>query len=210
MKRLAISLALASPYIFVGIFLYLGWITPGYNQFAHTISRLSIGQYGAIESLNILQLSTSLFLMIYLVRHHAKNSETVRQITLILGICAMLLTLLAIFPTDPIDTFPKKLLLVSANGLIHFGLVILFVCIAPGRIKHLYIAFKKDPEYHSLSRITAICGTLAFTASIAWFLFFFFGIYNEYRGLFQKLIALVVLYWITRIMNRIAKLFILP
>ena len=73
LKRIAIYFTQVSPYIFVTCFIVLGWMTPDYNQLKHTISRLSLGVYGPLESLNIFQLSLGVFVMMYLIRHQVKK-----------------------------------------------------------------------------------------------------------------------------------------
>jgi hypothetical protein len=206
LKKVAIYMALASPYIFIAVYLILGSITPGYSHFAHTISRLSIGKYGLLQSLNIMQFSLGLCMMIYLVRHTIKSSETIREISIMLGTAAITLALLAIFPTDPIDSFPKQIFSVSKTALIHFALVCLFVLIAPMRIIKLYNAFRKDIQYKDMTKITILSGWITFILSILWFVFFYYGIGNEYRGLWQKIIALITIYWIIRIMKRTASI----
>ncbi len=205
MKRFVTSYALLSPYIFVVLYLIIGFATPGYSHSKHTISRLSLGKYGFWESLNILQFSFGIMTMIYLTREHIKNSKTVRHISYMLTAIALTLVLIAIFPTDPIDAFPKQILSLSWTALVHFGVIGTFVISMPPLIFRLYSAFNRDPQYKDMASITFLCGTMTFVSCIIWFVFFYFGILNEYRGAFQKLIALIVIYWTIQIMNRIAK-----
>lgn len=204
MKRLAARYALASPYLFVLFYLIIGFLTPGYSHTKHTISRLSLGAYGYFETLNIVQFSFGLLTMIYLIRSHIRNSHTVKQISIMLGAIALTLVLVAIFPTDPIDSFPQKIMSMSWSALVHFGIIGCFVVCTPILVHRLYSAFTKDPVYKDLAFVTLACGRMTFVLCIVWFLFFYFGIINEYRGLFQKIIAIVVIYWTTRVMKRIA------
>lgn len=201
-KRTALQLALISPYAFIIFYLIIGFITPGYSHLQHTISRLSLGTYGYLESLNIIQFSVGIILMIYFLRHHIKNSTTIKEISLMLGIIAILLTLLAIFPTDPIDSFPKNILTLSWNGIVHFTLITSFIIFAPIIIRRLYYTFLQDPNYSDVAILTLVCGESTFILSLVWFLFFYLGFLNDYRGLFQKIIALIILYWIIVIMRR--------
>lgn len=196
--------ALLSPYLFVLLYLIIGFATPGYSHLKHTISRLSIGAYGFWESLNILQFSFGIMTMIYLTREHIKNSRTVRQISYMLGAIALTLILIAIFPTDPIDAFPQSLLSISWSAITHFAILGLFILCTPVIVIKLYDALNQNIHYKDLAPLTSICGFLTFTFSIIWFLFFYFGILNEYRGLIQKIIALIVLIWVTTITRRIA------
>jgi Protein of unknown function (DUF998) len=204
MKRFVTTYALLSPYIFVVLYLIIGFATPGYSHLKHTISRLSIGRYGFWESLNILQFSFGIMTMIFLTREHIKNSKTVRQISYMLGAIALTLILIAIFPTDPIDAFPQSMLSISWSAITHFAILGLFVLCTPVIVIKLYDALNQDSHYKDLAPVTGVCGYLTFILSITWFLFFYFGILNSYRGLFQKFIAMIVLFWITKITKRIA------
>ena len=204
MKRIALTYSLLSPYLFMVLYLIISYITPDYNQLRHTISRLSIGKYGYLESLNIIQFSFGLFMMIYFIRRTVQNSETLKQISLMLSGIAMTLVLLAIVPTDPIDSFPKQLLSISPTALMHFSIVGLFILCTPLRVFPLYTAFKQDGTYKDLAPITLLCGLATFFLSILWFIFFYIGFLNDIRGLFQKCIAIIVLYWVARIMHRTA------
>ena len=204
MKRFVTTYALLSPYLFIVFYLIIGFATPGYSHLKHTISRLSIGMYGFWESLNILQFSFGIMILIYLTREHIKNSKTVRQISYMLGAIALTLTLIAIFPTDPIDAFPQSLLSISLSAITHFTILGLFVLCTPVIVVKLYDALHKDSHYRDLAPITGVCGYVTFILSITWFIFFYFGILNPYRGLFQKIIVSVVIFWITKITKRIA------
>ena len=142
--------------------------------------------------------------MIYLTREHIKNSKTVRQLSYMLGAIALTLVLIAIFPTDPIDAFPKSMLSISWSAITHFAILGLFVLCTPVIVIKLYNALHQDSHYKDLAPVTRVCGYLTFFLSITWFAFFYFGILNPYRGLFQKIIALIVIFWITKITKRIA------
>lgn len=206
MKRFALRFAGLSPYLFCLFYLIIGFMTPGYSHISHTISRLSLGKYGYLESLNILQFSVGLFIMIYAARHQSKNSRTIRQISYMLSGIALTITLLAIFPTDPIDSFPTNLHAISWNAIMHFGVVGIFTLFTPISVVSLYTAFQSDSSYASLAKTTLACGIITFILSVFWFIFFYLGIMNAYRGVFQKIIALVVIYWVTSIMKRITTL----
>ena len=203
MKRLIINFALLTPYLFVIFYLIIGFITPGYSHMEHTISRLSLGKYGYLETLNIIQFSFGILIMIYRVRHYIKNSLSVKEISSILSLSAVVLALLAIFPTDPIDSFPKSIVILSGNSIVHFILVISFVLYAPVAIVRLYRTFCQDKNYSNLSIFTVACGGTAFILSLIWFIFFYVGFLNEYRGLFQKVIGLIAIFWLSKIMRRI-------
>lgn len=206
MKRFVTCFAIISPYLFLMLYLVIGTLTPGYNHFKHTISRLSIGQYGFWQSLNIVQFSIGIISLIYVSRLRIRSKKTATQLSNMLGGVALTLLLIAIFPTDPIDAFPKSIFSISWRALAHFGVLVLFILCTPILVKRLYEAFRQDTALNKLAPITLTCGIAMFTLSILWFLFFYFGMFNEYRGLFQKSMAAIVLYWIATITRNVMAL----
>ncbi len=54
----------------------------------------------------------------------------------------------------------------------------------------------KAPETARYTRYTLIAGFSALVGSGIWFAFYFMGVLLEYRGIFQKAIALPVLIWL--------------
>ena len=89
-----------------------------------------------------------------------------------LGAIALTLTLIAIFPTDPIDAFPQSLLSISWSALTHFGILGLFILCTPVIVFKLSNALHEDKHFMDLASLTRICGFLTFTLSCIWFLFF--------------------------------------
>lgn len=172
----------------------LGFITPGYSHLNYTISRLAIETYGWVQIINFLQLAVALYLT------GLRLSAVMHKNTIILTvftICSMFLLIAAAFPTDPIENAPLDLSLLSPTGLVHSSVVFLFLLLSPLGIIILANEFYKLRTFRVHAIITLIAGFSAFLGSIAWFVLYFLGLYLEYRGIFQKVIALPVLIWLT-------------
>lgn len=186
-----------SPAIFILVVIILGSITPGYSQINYTMSRLAIEKYGIFQSLNFLQLAVGIYLIGTSLSSDIKQSGSKIAVRTIFLLCAMFLTIAAIAPTDPIENIPLRLTLYTPLGLIHAGAVVVFLAVSPVGIHRLAAILAKEPKYKRYETVTKITGYAVFSASIVWFVFFVLGIGLEYRGIFQKMIALPVLSWMT-------------
>ncbi len=186
-----------SPLLFACVVVILGFLTPGYNHINHTISRLAIEKYGWIQSLNFLQLAAGVTLLGNTLSKSLKTSSSRVAARTIFFLCGLFLTVAALAPTDPIENVPLRLSLYTPVGLVHAGAVILFLVSSPLGIRRLARILASEPHYKMYSTLTTVIGYACFVASIAWFLFFVLGIGLGYRGIFQKMIAVPVIFWFT-------------
>ena len=116
-----------------------------------------------------------------------------------------MLILAVIFTADPLENTKFDLSLLTLNGFLHFMLVGFFVIVSPYGIVKLARIFKSEPGYKNLASVTLFMGLSTFAACVIWFAFFFGGFLLEYRGIFEKIIALWVLIWIVLINLRSVK-----
>lgn len=188
-----------SPILFVLTVAVLGFLTPGYNHISHTISRLGIEKYGWIQSINLLQFALALFLIGENIAStmEKKISRTVVRRTFSLS--AFVAVFAAFIPTDPIENVRFSFTLLSPAGTLHVGIVLLFLLIAPFGISRLSQTFAREPRWRSFARPTKLIGYATFSLSILWFFLYAAGILQEYRGLFQKIITLLPLFWLMRV-----------
>lgn len=186
-----------SPVLFACVVIVLGFLTPGYNHINHTISRLAIERYGWIQSLNFLQLALGVTLLGNTLSKRLKTSSSRMAVRTIFFLCGLFLTVAALAPTDPIENVPLRLSLYTPVGLIHAGAVILFLASSPLGIRRLAKILASESRYKKYSNLTIAIGSTCFIASIVWFLFFVLGIGLAYRGIFQKIIAVPVIFWFT-------------
>jgi hypothetical protein len=186
-----------SPIVFLLVVALLGFVTPGYNHLSHTISRLAIMKYGWIQTINFLQLAVGCILMGKQIATSMTHEASRRIIRIFFTFASSVLILAAVAPADPTDTF--NLSLFTPAGSVHAGSVLTFMLVAPLVIARLFRALKTEPKYHHIGRLTIITGTTACVASIVWVAFFTLGMFGEYRGIFQKFIALLTFTWMMTI-----------
>lgn len=185
-----------SPIIFTLVVLVLGLVTPGYSHLNHTISRLAIEKYGWLQSLNFIQLAIALYLTGNHLALHIKDETVDEIIRGIFRFSSAFLIIAAFVPTDPIENVPLDYTILTPTGLVHISLVAIFLLLSPIGIVRLSQILKKTPGTARYTRYTLVAGFSAFFGSVVWFAFYFMGIFLEYRGIFQKAIALPVLIWL--------------
>lgn len=196
---------LVSPIIFTLVVIILGFTTPGYNHLNHTISRLAIEQCGWIQSINFIQLALGLYLTGTRLTDHITDGASVIIIKNTFVLSAIFLIVAAFVPTDPIENVPLDFTLLSPTGLVHISIVILFLILSPFGIVEVARVLKKNSAFRILDIYTIIAGFIALVGSIVWFALYFEGMYLDYRGIFQKMIALPVLVWVILINYAILK-----
>jgi len=187
---------LISPILFALVVVVLGFITPEYSHINYTMSRLAIGKYGWIQSLNFLQLAGGIYLTGRHLTIRIDDGISIKVIRHTFIVCALFLVIAAFVPTDPIENTPLDYSLLTPTGLVHISLVILFLILSPIGIVRLAQTLWKAPGFRQYARYTLLAGFTALVGSIIWFVFFFQGMYLEYRGIFQKAIAVPVLFWL--------------
>lgn len=193
--------AFVSPILFAIVVAILGFVTPDYSHINHTISRLAIEQYGWVQILNFLQFAAGLAISGIVISRSMQHETSRRIIRTIFSFCASLLVLAALVPTDPIETMRFSFRLLTPTGSMHVGTVIVFLLVSPLGISRLVRALGTEPDYRRYAAFTAFVGYTALIASIAWFGFYMTGLLLEYRGIFQKAIALLVILWIDLIVT---------
>ena len=192
--------------LFIATVIVLGFITPGYDHFAHTISRLSLGKYGIIANVNLIQLAIGgLILGIELAfsLHVPQVRLTVLPFFLL---ASMSLIGAAYFPTDPVmGDVPVALTNLSTTGLMHTASVASFILLCPLTIFLMVKAMISDPSWKDVARWTVAMSLVSITLSGVWIVFYVYRIYFSYRGMFQKGIALWTLLWMLLIALKIAR-----
>jgi len=187
----------SSPIVFALVAVILGFVTPGYDHLNHTISRLAIEKYGWIQSLNFLQLALGIHITgIRLTEILRRQEQEDAIIRIVFRMCSIFLIIAAFIPTDPIENVPLDYTLLTPTGLVHISAVIVFLLLSPLGIVRLAQVFRKEKVLAGYATLTTVAGFAALLGSIIWFAFYFMGIFLEYRGIFQKIIALPVLIWI--------------
>lgn len=192
--------------LFIATVIILGFITPGYDHLAHTISRLSIGKYGSIANANLIQLAFGgLILGIQLALSIREPHVRFTVLPFFLLASASLIGT-ASFPTDvAMGDMPIALTNLSTNGLMHTMSVVSFIFLCPFTIILMVKAMKTDPSWRDVARWTVAMGMGSITLSSVLIVFYVYRIYFSYRGMFQKGIALWTLLWMILVAVKVAR-----
>jgi len=182
--------------LFIATVIILGFMTPGYDHLAHTISRLSVGKYGNLANANLIQLAVGgLILGIELVFSLRVPHVRFTVLPFFLLASASLIGA-AYFPTDiRMGDVPVALSNISTNGLMHTASVASFILLCPITIFLMVKAMIADPSWKDVARWTVAMGLGSMILSGVWIIFYFYRMYFNYRGMFQKGIALWTLLW---------------
>lgn len=159
------------------------------------MSRLAIDKYGWVQTLNFLQLAVGMWAGGIAIANQMNRNESRKVIKLIFATCAGFLVLAAIMPTDAIENIGFNDRDFSTTGAIHVSLVVIFLLASPFAIKKLSAIFKSEDKFKKFANLTLVMGYVSLFASIIWFIFYWLGLFPEYRGIFQKLIAIWTLSW---------------
>ncbi len=192
-------LSVGSLILFISVLGIVSCITPQYHFINHTISRLAIEKYGIWQKLNLFQFSLGIYSFGLLLSRYAHKSLLKRIFIHTGTLLAMSQIITALFPTDPIENIPFSFSLLTATGTIHFLTVFFVLGCMPIGISILTHAMRDDAFFKPVSHFTALTGAVTFILSMLWILFFTMGWFLAWRGLFEKIIVLILLFWMGRI-----------
>lgn len=170
--------------IFFLFFLILGFLQPGYNHFRDTVSELVLGSYGWIQTINFGILIVSTILVGFSLKKHIKTKNSFTRMTF--WMCIFELVVIFICPVN------SKILIIIHN-LSVFILIITVTLMIFSMIKgiKLNLYWKKFvPYFYFALLFNLIFGML-------WFYFKENGILFEWKGLFQKIIILNMIIWLS-------------
>jgi hypothetical protein len=199
------TIAFSSPIIFSIIVFVVGLMTPGYSHINHTISRLAIEKYGWIQELNFIQFAFGIIITGFLVRRTLTDQQSKKFWLVSTLFSAMALIIVSLFPTDPIENVRFSIHLLSYSGLIHFSILGLLLILSPFGIKSLSQTLVKEKDFANLARFTSTIGYLVSLLCFIWIGMFIGGYFLESRGIFQKIIASLCIFWLLRMLLVIRK-----
>lgn len=188
--------SLASPVVFVIVTAYLGFITPGYNHLAHSVSRLAITANGVHQTFNLIQLASGLAVTGWLLTRRLTHPASIRTVKTVFAVSAACILAAAAFPTDPFESTRFNPALFTTHGVMHYAVVIGFILLSPAGIWQLTRSFAREQAFARLSRLTAFMGYTALFGCLLWFAAYLTGQFTGYLGLIQKSIILWVLGWV--------------
>ncbi len=182
--------------LFIATVIILGFITPGYNHLPHTISRLSVGRYGAIANANLIQLAIGGLILGIELAFSLRVPHVRFTVLPFFLLASFSLIGATYFPTDvAMGDVPIALTDLSTNGLMHTASVASFILLCPITIFLMVKAMIADPSWKDVARWTVAMGLGSMILTGIWIVFYFYRIYFNYRGMFQKGIALWTLLW---------------
>jgi hypothetical protein len=202
------TIAFVSPLIFALTFIILGVVTPGYDPVNYTISRLAIELYGWIYSLSLVLLATGFFYTGLIFKRVFGNRSAGSLWMSTFTICAALALLMILFPPDPLENARFSFRILSRSGAVHMGSVTAFIMISLPGIRLLSKSLRTERELAWLSVYTRRIGHSIWVLCILWIAFYLGSIFMEYRGLFQKAIAIITICWLTVLHLAVRKKFL--
>lgn len=179
--------------LFFLCFLVLGFLQPGYNHLRDTISELVLGNYGWVQTINFGMIIVSTILVGFGLEKNIKTKNSFTRVTF--WMCIFELIVVLICPVD------NKIL-----GIIHylstFILIITIALMILSKIKdmRLNLYWKNFVPYSYF----VLLFNLIF--GMVWFYFKKNGILFEWKGLFQKIIILNVIVWLSIVGFKLWKL----
>jgi hypothetical protein len=185
--------AIASPVLFAVVVCILGWITPGYNHFFHTISQLVVRQFGFIQQLNFLQLCAGFLIAAFLFSKQVADTTARNILVRMCVLCAFFLIVVVLFPTDP--RVPGEITSYTWSGRIHFIALAGFFFSAPLGIYKLQKALSLDSKLRRYSSLTVRAGGVLCVVTYIWTFLYLNQIWPSYLGLVQKGIVLITMIW---------------
>lgn len=172
------NFALAGPALFISTALIFGLVKPKYSPLHNTISELALGRYGHIQTANFTLSGLLIVLLgLRLVMEHVHTYGAVAVI-----IMGAVLMLSAVFRTDPITANGS-----TKMGKIHNGLFFIGVLgILSGQFVTGFSSLGS-----ALGVFSLVCGTLTLIAVPVTVT------RQRYMGLFQRVLVLIVMLWIS-------------
>lgn len=192
--------------LFILIVIILGCITPGYDHLSMTISRLSVGIYGNIANANLIQLAVGGLILGIQLALSLRVPQVRFTVLPFFLLASTSLIVAAYFPTDiRMGDVPVALTNLSTNGLMHTVSVASFILLCPFTIFLMVKAMISDPSWKDVGRWTVAMGLGSMILTGVWIVFYFYRIYFNYRGIFQKGIALWTLLWMILVAVKVAR-----
>ncbi len=186
--RFSLRAGIVAPVLFVGCFMILGWLRPGYDPRMMYVSELSLGSYGWIQIMSFVVFGGLLVVFTSGALYKLKRKERVALIPLI-GLCYILLGL---FVMDPVATLPGQ---ESFSGRAHSILAIIVFTLMPA---HCLIFAKQVGrvfrQWSALAGVvvalTALLILLANQIPALW------SVLGQWIGLIQRVSIITYMLWL--------------
>jgi hypothetical protein len=169
--------------VFYIIFLIIGFLQPGYSFYKDSVSELISGKYGWIQNINFLILIVAVGLVAFSLKNMLiKNNLINKMFYLIL----LELFLILIFPLKS-NIF--VIIHYTTTFLLVFSISIMVLLMIADMKKNLY--WKKLVPYYTFVLL------FNFIFGLGWFVLNYFQLLTGWLGLFQKIIILNMITWLS-------------
>jgi hypothetical protein len=183
--------------LFIAIFMFEGWLRPGYNSLSMYVSALSLGQRGWIQILNFVVFGILMLMFTRSVAAEFQSGKASRGGLILLTIIAICYLLSGPFVMDPADT-PRNQM--SFHGTLHgiFGGIVF--SLMPISCFVFLRRFREDPKWQFLQWWTLVLGTISAAAvillTIATKLPDTQNIFTAWLGLIQRTAIVPFMIWL--------------
>jgi hypothetical protein len=190
--------------LFVSVFTFSGWLSPGYSWARMFVSELSLGPIGWVQILNFVFTGALMLALGRGLATHFTSGAASRAGPILLQVIGISLIASGPFTTDPSSMVDQA----SVHGLVHGLFGALFFTLAPVSCFVFYRCFHKDPAWRSLRGWTLASGVVL-TLGI--------GLLRvsqqpesglfEWKGLVQRVILIAFMTWIFTVAFHLCRLY---
>jgi hypothetical membrane protein len=206
MQRLASLAGTVGPVLFLGVVLVEGAVRPDYRPLHDTISELSAGPRGWIQTANFVGFGILFLIFARGVKSSLPDARAARAGAALLTVIGLGVLGCGLFPAE---SWPPSSM--GPAGLLHLICAMLLVfALLPVVTAVLTRAFAADARWRSLAPVTALTSLLTFTLLAGGLALMSppgqpSRIGNEYAGLLQRVDVAVFLAWQVVVARRLSK-----
>ncbi len=188
-------ITITAPLVFGMVVVSLGLFQSGYSHTVDTISVLALGEWGFIQQINFGVLAFGLA-AVGLGLSFIIHKKYITPISIIFFIFAYAIILLIFFSADPVDRTKIKLTHMNTwEGFIHITLTMAIIALTAPAIMVITRGMKKSNTLKNYVIYTRYVFLFNIVFGALWFIFRRLGILFEWKGLWQKILAINVLVW---------------
>ena len=205
MRRVASLAGTVGPVLFFAVLLTEGAIRPGYRPLRDTISELSVGPRGWIQTANFLVFGILFMIFARGLKASLDDSGAARLGGTLLSMIGLGVLGCGLFQAEP---WPPSSM--SQSGLLHLGSAMVVFALLPAATGVLVRAFLADVRWRSLRLATSLTSLVTLALLVAGIAFMSPPgqpprIGNDYAGLIQRIDVAVFLAWQFAVARQIAR-----
>jgi hypothetical membrane protein len=205
MRRLASLAGTIGPVLFLVVVIAEGAVRPGYQPLRGTISELSLGPRGWVQTANFVVFGLLFMIFVRGLKTSLADSRAARLGSTVLFVIGLGVLGCGLFPAEP---WPPSSM--SSAGLLHLVCAMLLVfALLPVATAVMMRAFMADPRWRSLGPISGVTSFVTLALLVGGLSLMSppgrpARIGNEYAGLIQRIDVAVFLAWQFVVARRIS------